>query len=562
VITLYSPNSGALLSYQSFSATWKAGGFSLGSWKQTITQHRDMIALREFMQRRIPGNKPARTVADCQRNFFEHSVFRISVSPICQRKSWIEDELIMFRLALEYWRTFFWPTAISLPLTVGLIAGLLGCGATNSSQTALATQTSLPPQASSMIKHIVVIVQENRSFDNIFYGFPGANTATVGQLSTGDTIPLQPLPFQSGWDLGHELSDFMTDWNSGKMNGFDKDEGPIPTCYATVDGGSCPTSIPANAEFSYVEHSQTAPYFAMASNYVLADDFFTSQIDSSYDAHLFLVAAKSHIINLPINPSTGAYVTPWGCDSPLGSVVPTLLPNRIVGPGITPCYDDETLGTELDAKGLDWRFYAPAIGGNLGEIWSSYDSYSHIRYGSDWSTKVVSPETQVLTDVQSGYLAPVTWVVPDFENSDHPGSGSASGPSWVTSIVNTIGQSQFWDSTVIIVYWDDWGGFYDHVPPPQLDLWGLGVRVPMMVISPYAKHGYVSHVQYESTSVAKFIESVFGLPALAAADARANDLGDCFDFTQQPSKFMPFYQKFSTVHFINEKPSNSPPDTD
>jgi phospholipase C len=440
--------------------------------------------------------------------------------------------------------------AILLFLAAGLVAGCTGCGGA-ADPAGQSAPSNMHPQASTVIQHIVVIVQENRSFDNLFYGFPGANTATVAQLSNGGTIALQPLPFEGDYDLGHEMSDFLADWNSGKMNGFDRDGGPEPECY----GGPCPTNIPANAEFSYVEHSETAPYFAMASNYVLADNFFTSQIDSSYDAHLFLVAAKSHIVNVPNG-------IPWGCDAPAGTTVPTMLPNRIPGPGIFPCYDDATLGSELDAKGLDWRFYAPAIGGDLGEIWSSYDSYSHIRYGSDWTSKVVSPETQVLSDVQSGYLAPVTWVVPDLANSDHPGNGSASGPSWVTSIVNTIGQSPFWNSTAIIVYWDDWGGFYDHVPPPQLDVWGLGIRVPMMVISPYAKHGYVSHVQYESTSVAKFIESVFGLPTLGVADARANNLDDCFDFSQPPRPFTPFYQRFSTEHFLNEKPSNRPPDTD
>ena len=371
-----------------------------------------------------------------------------------------------------------------------------------------------------------------------------------------------PLPFASGYDLGHELSDFITDFNNGQMNGFNLDGGAKDLCFAKLDGLTCPTTIPSNPEFSYVQHSDTAPYFAMASNYVLADNFFTSQIDSSYDAHLFLVAAKSSIVNLPVNPATQQVVVPWGCDSPAGSLVPTLLPNRVIGPGIFPCYDDATLGTELDSKGLDWRFYAPRIGGNNGQVWSSYDSYRKVRYGNDWTTKVISPETQVLTDVQSGHLAPVTWVVPTMENSDHPGSGSSSGPSWVSSVVNAVGQSPFWDSTAIIIYWDDWGGFYDHVPPPQLDIYGLGMRVPMMVISPYAKRGYVSHVQYETTSVAKFIESIFGLPALAVADRRANDLNDCFDFTQQPRAFQPFYQKIPTEHFIEEKESNSPPDTD
>lgn len=411
--------------------------------------------------------------------------------------------------------------------------------------------SDLPQEASGKIRHVVVIVQENRSFDNLFYGFPGADSAATANLSNGSTIAMQALPFEGGWDLGHGLSDFQTDWNNGQMNGFDKDGGPFPICY----GQNCPKGIPANAEFSYVDPAETATYFSMAHDYVLADAFFTSQVDSSYDAHLFMVAARSSVVNTPNG-------IPWGCDAPAGTTVPTMLPNRQLGPGIFPCFDDETLGSELDAKRLNWRFYAPAIGGDLGEIWSSYDSFSNIRFGSDWTTKVISPETRVLTDVQNGFLASVTWVVPDIVNSDHPGSGSASGPSWVASITNAIGQSRFWDSTAIIVYWDDWGGFYDHVPPPQLDDWGLGIRVPMLVISPYAKHGHVSHLQYESASVAKFIESIFGLPALGTADVRSNNLGDCFDFIQPVGVFKPFHQNVPTDHFIHEKPSDKPPDTD
>lgn len=468
----------------------------------------------------------------------------------------------MFSNYLRYFRAHLAPRWVCVMIAAPLLAVCVGCGGANHVEEGPADPFG--PLAASKIKHIVVIVQENRSFDNMFYGFPGADTASVAQLSTGGTTPLVPLPLESGYDLGHELSDFFTDWNNGKMNGYDLDGGSEPLCFAALDGksGTCPQPIPPNAEFSYVEPSESAPYFAMASNYVLADRFFTSQIDSSYDAHLFLVAAKSHIIDLPIDPATGTVAFVWGCDSPPGSLVPTLLPNRVVGPGIFPCYSDLTLGDELDAKGLDWRFYAPRIGADLGDIWSSYDSYSRIRYGKDWSTKVVSPETSILTDVQTGYLAPVTWVTPDLANSDHPGTGTSTGPAWVTSIVNAIGQSPFWDSTAIVIYWDDWGGYYDHVPPPQLDNWGLGMRVPMMVISPYAKHDYVSHVQYESTSVAKFIESVFGLPALAIADRRANNLDDCFDFTQAPQAFHPFYQKVPTAHFIEEEPSNRPPDTD
>ena len=130
---------------------------------------------------------------------------------------------------------------------------------------------------------------------------------------------------------------------------------------------------------------------------------------------------------------------------------------------------------------------------------------------------VISPETAVLTDVAAGKLASVTWVVPDLANSDHPASLSATGPDWVASVVDAVGASAYWSSTAIVVDWDDWGGFYDHVAPPQLDVDGLGFRTPMIVISPYAKTEYVSHIRYESTSVVKFIEATFGLPTLSTA---------------------------------------------
>jgi len=113
--------------------------------------------------------------------------------------------------------------------------------------------------------------------------------------------------------------------------------------------------------------------------------------------------------------------------------------------------------------------------------------------GSEWASRDISPQTQVLTDIANGNLAQVTWIVPDWAHSDHPGNNSSEGPDWVASIVNAIGASPFWNSTAILINWDDWGGWYDHVPPQTIDSMGPGFRVPLIVVSPYAKHGYVSH---------------------------------------------------------------------
>ena len=187
---------------------------------------------------------------------------------------------------------------------------------------------------------------------------------------------------------------------------------------------------------------------------------------------------------------------------------------------------------------MPWRYYAASPK----DIWSEYEAIRPIFYGPDWQTDIVAPETRILTDPSgaNGTLAAVTWVTPTWAESDHPGSGNAGeGPQWVASVVNAIGQSHFWNSTAIFIVWDDWGGWYDHVAPPQLDSMGLGFRVPLIVVSPYARAQYVSHVEHEFGSILKFSEKVFGLPALAASDARADDLSDCFDFTQPPAPFSP-----------------------
>jgi phospholipase C len=172
-----------------------------------------------------------------------------------------------------------------------------------------------------------------------------------------------------------------------------------------------------------------------------------------------------------------------------------------------------------------------------GDVWSVYDAIDYIRHGSDWTRNISSPETNIFTDLQTGNLPAVSWIVPDFQNSDHPSSGSNTGPSWVTSIVNAVGQSKYWNNSAIVIVWDDWGGWYDPVAPPKLDYAGLGFRVPMLVVSPYARQGYVSHTQYEFGSILKFVEEAFGLPSLGATDARATSIDDCFNFTQSPTPF-------------------------
>lgn len=174
----------------------------------------------------------------------------------------------------------------------------------------------------------------------------------------------------------------------------------------------------------------------------------------------------------------------------------------------------------------------------------------------------MSPETTILSDALAGKLAAVSWVVPDFRNSDHPLSLSQSGPDWVASIVNSIGEGPNWKSSVIVIVWDDSGGWYDHVPPPQLDQDGLGVRVPIIVVSPYAKRGVVMHTTYESGSLLKFAEQLFNLPSLAASDRRANSILNCLDFKQPARRFHPIVTHSGIQSFLHEIPSLRPPDND
>jgi phospholipase C len=400
------------------------------------------------------------------------------------------------------------------------------------------------PLGSTAIAHVVVIVQENRSFDNLFHGFPGADSATFGHSHHGD-VPLVPVDLASSSDIQHLHVTFQEEFDGGKMDGFDVAGVISPPEHPAPRGNDYP--------YGYVSASQIGPYWQLASQYVLADRAFESNAGPSFPAHQYLIAGQSD--HVPDGPDA----VPWGCDSPPGATEAQLDSAGGLVPGPFPCFSYATLGNELDAKGLDWRYYTPALG-QAGGIFNAFDAIRNIRYGPDWATKVLSPETRVLDDIAAGYLAPVTWVVPNAPNSDHSGTRSTTGPQWVASVVNAVGASRFWSSTAIFILWDDWGGWFDHVAPPQYDVMGPGFRIPLIVVSPWAKHGYVSHVQHEVTSIAKFIEDDFDLPSLGTADARADNLIDCFDFSQTPGPFRPVSEAMRGGGFSRQPPA--PPDTE
>ncbi|HVN69050.1 MAG TPA: alkaline phosphatase family protein [Candidatus Binatia bacterium] len=399
------------------------------------------------------------------------------------------------------------------------------------------------------IEHVIYIVQENRSFDNLFQGYKGADTVSSGKNSNGQTIALQPVSLSTVYIIDHSAYAMFSACNgTGSLPGTD--------CQMNGFNNEGAYGGPANPEYVYVPHSESKPYFDMAREWVVGDRMFQSQLDESFVAHQYVIAAQAQgSDDLPYGPL-------WGCAGGPGDTVATITQNRNPdGPRQQACFDYQTLGDELDNAGLSWRFYAPHYGddaGGNGGTWSAYQAVRHIFYGHDWKKDVVSPNWKFITDVRKGYLANFTWITPECAESDHLECGGGYGPSWVSAIVDTVGASKFWDSTAIFVQWDDWGGFYDHVAPPYEDYDSVGFRVPLLVISPYAKKHHVSKVQYETASVLRFAEDLFGLSQLSAADARATSpAADCFDFSKKPRPFVKIAAPYPPKFFIGHRFDNS-----
>jgi phospholipase C len=405
------------------------------------------------------------------------------------------------------------------------------------------------------IKHVVIIVQENRSFNNLFYGFPGATTATYGYDTYGDKITLQPVGLETRWDLDHSSTSFFEACNGTgsypgtdcQMNGFNQE-------WVGCGGRSdpCPNQHP---QYSYVPHSETKPYFDMGKQYVLADQMYASNFDaSSFISHQYIISAQAESA---VNYPWGA----WGCPGGSGDMIGMVNQQRQVDSGYeVVCWDPTTLGDELDKAGISWGFYTATVSGDLG-IWSAYQAIKHIYYGPDWKTDIITPQTAFFNDVSNGKLRTVSWITPTWENSDHAGSGSNTGPQWVASLVNAIGQSQYWKSTAIFVFWDDYGGWFDPEPPTMLDYDGLGLRIPMLIVSPYAKKGVVSHTHYEHGSILRFIEDLYGLGQLAASDTRATSPEKyAFDFNRAPRAFHVIPTVLGKDYFMHQPLDTHPPD--
>jgi phospholipase C len=419
----------------------------------------------------------------------------------------------------------------------------------------------------SPIKHVVIIVQENRTFNDFFATYSGADGTTVGQAVANSAcsppiekgpINLAKVPLLVPHDLDHQYRGYKAAYHGGKMDAFDTIlyQSKQPEC-----------AFP----YQYTDPSQIRPYWSMAQQYALAEHMFTTQGSDSFTAHQDLIRGgtivepKKAMVDLP---TCGTCF--WGCDAPPGTQTHLITKGNHTFDGPTgpfPCsnrfsMDYPTIRDLLDAKAISWKYYQPPFKTSNGKLLSAFDAIYAVRYGSEWSTNVVTPQTAIFADITAGTLPNVSWVIPDQADSDHPGDGSDTGPQWVASIVNAIGESSLWDSTAIVIVWDDWGGLYDNDPPKQVAYGGLGFRVPAIVVSPYAKAGYISKTNYEFGSILRYVEDNWNLGRLKTSDTRAASIIDCFDYSQTPITFEPIESSLKKEYFIRRAPSLKAPDTD
>jgi phospholipase C len=364
------------------------------------------------------------------------------------------------------------------------------------------------------IKHVVIIDKENRSFDSMFGRFPGADGTTRATISTGRSVPLVHQPDRLFLDLGHAGEAAAAAVDNGRMDRFD------------LLAGS--TQLGKDMSLSQFHKSDIPNYWSYAQHFTLDDHFFSTIMGPSFPNHLITVAATA---GGTIDNPRGQDHHAWGCDGGPHSTV-----NGVTASGklftTRPCFNFTTLPDELQAANIPWKYYAPPAFSS-GYVWSTLDAIAHIRYGPLWRSNV-PPTARFVQDVQHGTLPSVSWVVTNAGQSDHPPAAICVGENWSVHIINTIMRSKYWKDTAIFLNWDDFGGFYDHVPPPPLDTVSLGPRVPDLVISPYARAHYVDHHVMEFDSLLKFVEQDFSLKPLTFRDRRAASMITSFDFAQKP----------------------------
>jgi phospholipase C len=370
--------------------------------------------------------------------------------------------------------------------------------------------------AGDPIKHVVIIDKENRSFDNYFGTFPGADGTTTGVTSSGRVVRLLHTPDHTLLDINHAGDAASVAVNNGRMNGFNLLAG------AWQDG--------QDMALSQLHQDDIPNYWAYARAYTLDDHFFSTINGPSFPNHLATIISGSN--NTVDNPVFNTYHA-WGCDSGPYTRVRQVNPVTKAKRMVFPCFNMTTLPDLLQAKGVSWKYYAPTQF-QSGYIWSSLDAIRHIRYSPLWQANV-PPTDQFVKDAKAGVLPEVSWLVMNENVSEHPPYSVCEGENWTVNVLNALMKSPEWDSTVVFLTWDDFGGFYDHVPPPRLDYISYGPRVPTMIISPFARQHAVVHTRYDFESIIKYIEDKFGLGRLGTYDRKANSIASELDLSGPPA---------------------------
>ncbi len=391
------------------------------------------------------------------------------------------------------------------------------------------------------IQHVVIFYQENHSFDNLLglicksrpTPCDGAMTGKVGKT----TIPLSQAPDVVP-DIDHETPSQLKGIDGGKMDGFNK----IPGCAASTH----------YACYSQYSASQIPNAASLAETFAVSDRTFERDVVPSYEAHLDLVANTTDgFYDNPKNPSNSGKLG-WGCDSgfasqwrPLGSTVAYALePTCVPAPTASPEYALEptavqnspvpwtpTIMDSFDAAGLSWGIYAAAKG-HAGYQWSTCPIFADCLYtGQKASTHDTN---KIITDAQAGTLPNLSILLPHSgptgSTSQHNNDSMAVGDNWIGQVISALEKGPEWSSTAVLLTWDDCGCFYDHVPPPT----GMGIRVPMVLISPYARPGYTDSNVASFASMLAFTEHVFNVAPLNSSDAQAYDYFGAFNWNQAP----------------------------
>ncbi len=433
-------------------------------------------------------------------------------------------------------------------------------GSAAGSRTPSGSATPINP-STNPIKHVVFIVKENRSFNNYFatYGHGAEGTTTgktldcsLGGCQPGPDYQLTKAQDIAPHDIAHGFAAGLYSINGGKMNGFN-----------TILFGNDMSG------YTYFDRSDLPDYWKYADRFVLADHFFTSMFGPTFPEHLYTVAAQSY--GIVDNKSTVDHPGNY-CDDPteyaprfpleklsksdlstimkLETNITKSVPDNLYKiqqywEQTRTCVPIKSLPAELQAARVDWKYYA------LKDHWmNGLQAIKHDRYTPAIWSRVQDP-SNFLTDIKAGKMPEVSWLIPPEPYNEHPGNNDpnssdyspvsvCAGENWTVNQVNAVMQSQYWPSTVIVVVWDDFGGFYDPVAAPHYDIMGLGPRTPALIISPYDRRGdnpdggYVDHTTYEFSSVLKFIEDLHSLPSLTDRDKNANPLSGALDFDAPP----------------------------